>query len=331
MCYRGKQSINTTIDMQHIANSYFNGTITLEGEKALEEFVGSDEKNMALFRQWEAEWAANQVMSSSAEKSFELFAQKIKEHTPGHAARPRMWRRVAAAAAVLLLMGGSALTAWALAKSQPEKYYTFTVPYGSKSCMELPDGSVVWLNAGSTLRYSDHFDKDNRRLELEGEGYFSVKKDNGRTFVVKTEACDITVKGTRFNVSAYADDALTSISLMQGSVQINSQKEEKTISPGEKVTVDKLTGKIARSAYEATANTWIENSIDFESISLGELTKILSRQFNVNFIIRSERLAGVRFSVILKQKESIADVMKALQTIHPMTVVRKGKDIYIYD
>lgn len=320
-----------TNNIQDIATGYFNGTITKEEEILLERFINSNEENMELFRQWEAEWTESHIMSSKAEQAYELFARQIQARSPKHVSRMRIWRRVAASVAVLILMGGSAFTAWQLSKSQPEKYYTCTVPYGSKSCMELPDGSVVWLNAGSRLRYSDRFNEDDRSVELEGEGYFDVKKNDGKTFVVKTNACDITVKGTRFDVSAYPDDELTSVSLMQGSVQVNSLKEEMTIKPGEKVTIDKQSGKISRSVFEAAANTWINNNLDFESITLGELTKILSRQFNVNFIIQSERLANVRFSVLLKQKETITDVMTALQTIQPMTVVKEGRNVYISD
>lgn len=320
-----------TDQMQDIATSYFNGTITTKEEILLERFISSNEENMEQFRQWEAEWAASHMVSSKAEQSYGLFAHRIQSRSSKHVFHRKVWRRIAASVAVLILMGGSAFTAWQLSRLRPEKYYTCTVPYGSKSCMELPDGSMVWLNAGSRLRYSDRFNEDDRWVELEGEGYFDVRKNDGKTFVVKTNACDITVKGTRFDVSAYSDDNLTSVSLMQGSVQVNSREEEMTIKPGEKVTIDKHTGKISRSVYEATANTWINNNLDFESITLGELTKILSRQFNVNFIIQSERLANTRFSVLLKQKESITDVMKALQTIQPMTVTKEDRTVYISD
>lgn len=327
--------VNTITDMpdniHDIAISYFNGTITKEEEMLLEAFVNADEENSKTFRQWEAEWAQANTMSVKAQQAYSRFAYQ-KQLLLAKQAHPRkLWKRVAAAAAIVVLMAGSALTAWQLSKSAPETYYTCTVPYGSKTCMELPDGSVVWLNAGSKLRYSSRFNEDNRRVELQGEGYFDVKKNNGKTFVVKTPACDVTVKGTRFDVSAYNDDALTAVYLMEGSVQVNSSVHQATLTPGQKVTVDKLSGRMQKSVHTGAANTWIDNNLDFESITLAELTKILARQFNVNFVIESKRLAKIRFSVLLKQKETITDVMQSLQTIQPMTIVKKDRNIYISD
>lgn len=320
-----------TDDIHIIAIRYFDGTITKEEETRLEAYVNAAPEHLIQFRDWEAEWAETHPMSSQAEASYERFVELTQQRLQQRKGINRIWRRVAAVAAVVVLMAGSAFTAWQLAGNVPENYYTCNVPYGSKTCIELPDGSLVWLNAGSKLRYSTRFNADNRVVELDGEGYFDVRHQNGKTFVVKTQACDVTVKGTRFDVSAYSDDPTTAVSLMQGSVQVNSSSDELTIRPEEKVVVDKTSGKISKAVYAATANTWIDNNLDFEAITLSELTRILARQFNVHFVIQSARLADMRFSVILKQKENIADVMDALQTIQPMKIVKKGKYIYISD
>src|SRR3712207_9425606 len=75
-------------------------------------------------------------------------------------------------------MAGSAYTTWLVGHARPEKYYSFSAPNGSKARVALPDNSVVWLNAGSSLRYSDRFNEQNRTVELKGEGYFQVAKDD---------------------------------------------------------------------------------------------------------------------------------------------------------
>lgn len=317
--------------MKYMAIRYFEGTITPEEAKDLSEWIDSDENHLRVFRVWEKEWSESHTMSDAANKAFQRFTQQTDRTTAQPHTIIKKWKSVAAAAAVVLLMAGSGLAVWQWTQSQPTTYYTCKVPYGSKSCIELPDGTVVWLNAGSTLRYSSKFNEKNREVELDGEGYFDVTKQNGKTFVVKTAACDVTVKGTRFDVSSYADDDAVSVSLMEGSVQVNTPSGEKNIKPGEKVIVDKQTGEITQTHYEKSANTWIDNNLDYEAISLKDLAKILSRQFNVNIQIQSQRLAEMRFSVILKQKETIGDVMQSLQTIQPMKVEKRDKTLYIFE
>lgn len=315
--------------MQQIAIRYFNGIITKDEEMLLRQFVTASNENLLLFRQWEKEWSGSHVMGLEEEKAYGAFKRWVSTSDKRYLFKHVVWKKIAASAAVFLLMAGSAFAAWQLAHATPESYYTCTVPYGSKTRMELPDGSIVWLNAGSTLRYSNRFSENNRKVELNGEGTFDVKKQDGKEFEVATEACRVVVKGTRFDVSAYQEDAATSVSLMRGSVEVSRNHHKVMMKPGEKVTVDTRSGKISKSAFDKDASTWVDGNLDFESISLDELTKILSRQFNVRFVIHSDRLAHAEFSVILRQKETIDDVMAALKKVQPMTVGRQGRTIHI--
>ena len=126
-------------------------------------------------------------------------------------------RRLAAAAAVVLLMVMSGVLTYWLKPNQPVQQYALTAPMGSKTHVLLPDSSEVWLNAGSTLRYASDFNEANRNVSLEGEGYFQVKhKQDGQEFTVHTNGYDVVVKGTRFTVTAYADDPMVTTALLQG-------------------------------------------------------------------------------------------------------------------
>ena len=197
--------------------------------------------------------------------------------------------------------------------------------------MALPDSSVVWLNAGSSLRYSNRFNEHNRRVELQGEGYFQVSKDARHEFVVKTDVGEVTVKGTRFDVSAYREDRVATVSLMQGRVEFSGKNETVAMRPGERVTVDRLTGELKKTTFVNDSRAWIDNNTDFDAITLGELAKVLSRQYNVNIHVGSSKLAMTRFSISLRNKETIGAVIDALQRISQMTVQRRGKDIYLSD
>lgn len=237
----------------------------------------------------------------------------------------------AAVAAIVLLTVGGTLGVRQLSSSlQPETYFVCETPYGEKSKVVLSDGTVVWLNAGSTLKYSNKFNTDNRRVELNGEGYFEVTKKEGATFIVQTHGYDVVVKGTKFDVSAYDDDPFISTTLLEGSVELNYKGSPIRMSPGESMRLNVETGKFIRTQVNASqSKAWAENRIEFDHITLKELVAKLSRQYDVNIRLESEAVGDKTFRISLRNRETIGEVMTALQEIIPITVERKGKDIYI--
>ena len=318
-------------DIRQLTIHYLNGSVTRDDERRLLSFIGESQTNKELFRQWEEEWAAHHLGDGLSKAAFGKFEARLLLQSEAKNTKTKLWRTVAAAAAVVALMVGSAYATWLAADARPEKFYSFSAPYGSKARVALPDSSVVWLNAGSSLRYSNRFNEHNRRVELQGEGYFQVSKDARHEFVVKTDVGEVTVKGTRFDVSAYREDRVATVSLMQGRVEFNGKNETVAMRPGERVTVDRLTGELKKTTFVNDSRAWIDNNTDFDAITLGELAKVLSRQYNVNIHVGSSKLAMTRFSISLHNKETIGDVIDALQRISQMTVQRRGKDIYLSD
>src|SRR5690606_13344215 len=121
----------------------------------------------------------------------------------------------------------------------PAEMLTLNTPRGGQYRVTLSDGTEVWLNAASTLKYPTKFDREERIVELEGEGYFEVARDTKRPFKVRSAAQEVEVLGTQFNVSAYPDDADAQTTLVNGAVQIvNSQsKIVKLLQPGEQSVI----------------------------------------------------------------------------------------------
>lgn len=203
-------------------------------------------------------------------------------------------------------------------------------PYGEKSKVVLSDETVVWLNAGSTLKYSNKFNTANRKVELNGEGYFEVTKKEGATFIVQTHGYDVVVKGTKFDVSAYADDPFISTTLLEGSVELNYKGTPVMMSPGESIRLNVETGKFVRIQVNTSqSKAWAENRIEFDHITLKELVTKLSRQYDVNIRLESESIGDKTFRISLRNRETIGEVMTALQEIIPITIERIDKDIYI--
>lgn len=136
--------------------------------------------------------------------------------------------------------------------------------YG-KSLVTLPDGTIVYLNAKSSLTYSQDFGRESRNVELSGEGFFEVKKDIKKQFTVKTGFMDITVLGTKFNVYAYQDKDIVEMSLVEGSVNIATvfpPYKNINVKPNEKVTYYKKTGELKHvSTSNKSETAWMKKSL----------------------------------------------------------------------
>lgn len=324
-------------NIRGLAIQYFEGRILRKDETLLLEYVEQSEENRATFRQWEKEWIASGTTDFNTTKEWETLQRKIRTQEAIipmlgiSKARFSIWRQVAAVAAIMLLTIGGTIGIWQLSSSlKPETYFVCEAPYGEKSKVVLSDGTVVWLNAGSTLKYSNKFNTANRKVELDGEGYFEVTKKEGATFIVQTHGYDVVVKGTKFDVSAYVDDPFISTTLLEGSVELNYKGNPIMMSPGESLRLNVETEKFTRTHVNASqSKAWAENRIEFENITLKELVTKLSRQYDVNIRLESEAVGDKTFRISLRNRETIGEVMTALQEIIPITVERKGKDIYI--
>jgi transmembrane sensor len=315
---------------KQLAICYFEGKISREEEKTLFDFIEQSEENLVLFRSWETEWREHHEVDAETEKAWQSLESRMMMGMDEKPAKIiNLWRRIAAIAAVVLLIVGTAVVTRYVTSNAPESYYAVTAPQGNKSQLVLPDGSKVWLNAGSTLRYSTQFSQTNRRVELEGEGYFEVTKHDGAEFIVRTGGYDVVVKGTHFDVSAYKGDQYITTALMQGSVMINRGEDHLLMKPGDIVKLDTSTGELIKSTFSTSTNAWMQNVTDYDEITLNDFAKVLSRQYAVDIHIQSATLRQTKFSITLRNQETIDEVLDALKRVMNMKVRRDGKDIYI--
>lgn len=163
-------------------------------------------------------------------------------------------------------------------------YNILVTPRGGEYRIDLSDGTKVWLNAASSLRYPTHFKGKERKVYLSGEAYFEVAKDAAHPFVVNADKTDITVLGTKFNVSSYPDDPSQKTTLAEGSVRINDAGNSKGImlEPGYEAVIRKSGGAIEVNKVNVEAAlAWKNGMFIFDSESLGSLMRKLSRWYNV--------------------------------------------------
>ena len=166
-----------------------------------------------------------------------------------------------------------------------EKYAEVVTATGSVIRYELPDGSVVWLNAGTTLRYPTVFKKNNRSVELKGEAYFEIQADQERPFYVNTRnGLSVYVYGTKFNVNAYENDDYIETVLEKGKVNvITPSRETIVLAPGEQLLYDKQSQKSVKNKVDVYGKiAWKDGKLVFRNTPLEEIFKRLERHFNVD-------------------------------------------------
>ncbi len=200
-------------------------------------------------------------------------------------------------------------------------YCEVSTPLGSTMRYELPDGSVVWLNSGSKLRFPNHFAQDIREVELWGEGYFEVKADLKHPFYVKMEnGSKIFAYGTRFNVNSYSDEDFVETVLEKGKVNMISHdgKSSVVLQPGERGVISKLDHSMIvekTGLYEKTA--WREGKLVFRNNPLVDVFKRLSRQFNVDIIYENPEDKEYSYRATFKN-ENLYQILDYLKLIAPI-------------
>lgn len=190
-----------------------------------------------------------------------------------------------------------------------------TVPAGQRANLILADGTTVWLNSNSTLKYpANGFHSKNRKVTLEGEGYFEVTHDEKHPFIVETEKYDIRVLGTTFNVSAYSNSDMFETSLIEGKVTVYQPdtQNEIVLKPNEKVEV--RDGKLYKEAFTSDNDfLWRMGIYSFKNEPLETVFKKLEQYYEVRIINNNKEIASCQCTGKFRQKEGIEHVMKVLQ------------------
>ena len=186
------------------------------------------------------------------------------------------------------LQGLTYVQAKALDKNVTEVLYnTLKVPTGGFYQLELSDGTRVWLNAESELRFPVQFGVGKREVYLRGEAYFDVRKDTSRRFVVHLRESNVTVLGTSFNVKAYGDEDYIYTTLVEGQVRFTSEKEheEVTLRPGMQSVLNLKSGKTELKEVEVEQFTaWRQGRFVFPSTTLGDLMCQLKRWYDIDVV-----------------------------------------------
>ncbi|WP_111309582.1 FecR family protein [Confluentibacter sediminis] len=215
-------------------------------------------------------------------------------------------------------------------------YNTLTIPRGGQFAMVLSDGTRVWLNSESQLKYPVNFvEGQSREVELiYGEAYFDVSpsmEHNGSDFKVVSNNQTIQVLGTEFNVKAYKDEPLIYTTLAEGKIGLKYGNHTQNLKPGEQSVLDKSTQNIEiRNVNIKVATAWREGIFNFiDGKSLKEIMKTLSRWYDFEVVFEKKSLEEVRFKGILGKSQSIEEILSAIKSTSINNYEIYEKTIYL--
>jgi transmembrane sensor len=213
------------------------------------------------------------------------------------------------------------------------RYNTLSIPRGGEFFLQLADGTKVWLNSETVLRYPVQFAGNERRVELTGEAFFEVARNEKVPFLVESGEQTIKVLGTQFNISSYSEDPFIQTTLVKGSVEVFTKDNphiKQTLVPNEQSSVNKADHQISKQSvdpYQYIA--WKEGRFVFRDQNLGEIMKTLSKWYNVNVVFSSEQLKKIRFTGNLARYSDCGKVLRKIQKTNEVKFIIENNQITI--
>lgn len=204
-----------------------------------------------------------------------------------------------------------------------------TVPRGGEYQLILSDGTRIWINAESSLRYPTMFVTDKREVFLEGEAFFEVAKDASHPFIVHTVHHSVEALGTSFNISAYPQsDIYTTLS--EGKVKVSTEQNSVILTPDQQAIINFESNQIVTKEVSAYLYTsWAKGSYEFRNTTLQEITAQLSRWYDIDILFRNDSLKEKRFAGIIFRNEQLSFAIEIIEKVSNVHFVREGNVIYI--
>ena len=199
-------------------------------------------------------------------------------------------------------------------ENRPMKYHTLAVPVGGEYHFTLADGTRVWVNSASEVRFPNCFSGEKREIYVKGEVYLEVARDEEHPFVVYAGENEVRVLGTRFNLTAYPDEQKVVTTLVEGSVEFRNDQSSIRLKPGEQSVLDRATNKLEKQKVDVSIYTsWVSGTFEYERMSLFDITRQLSRWYDVEFFYKAEEFRNHPFTGIVKRDQSLENVLKNIE------------------
>jgi len=362
-------------ELSEALTGYFGNDLSEEQAMMIIKWIREDKKNLSMLRETEQIWnalALHRNKGPDVISAWNNVVERINSNDirriPGKQVIIRISSLLKIAAMFILLIGigiGGLLIFSRSSRQIAGNYFESVAPKGSRSVITLPDASTVWLNSGTTLRYSPDFGKELRDIILEGEAYFSVAENKKIPFRVMAGELCITAVGTSFNVKAYSEEGIVETTLESGKVKIEQlDPEGKIISealilkPKQKAVYIRSTRQLSRSGSDEKvrpeirkaevnqmakvtirvdnltdtrlATSWKDSRWVFRSEKLRRMVPILERRYDISIIFRDTVLNNYTFTGTIKE-DNLEQVLTALCTAAPVKYEMDRNRVILYE
>lgn len=322
--------------MKEIAFKYFEGRATDAELEQLLHWLRKKE-NRIVFNSFRLDWKKGLEpgrVPGGGEESWQRLQAELGQKSYTRWQKSRKIQQFYRVAAIFFFVVGLGSMAWFFTQQPQTISETFTSVMAEKgqiSKVQLPDGSLVWLNAGSQITYNNFFSAENRKVNLTGEAYFDVTKNEKLPLVVDCNGLQVKVLGTRFNLNAYETGKTAEVVLEEGAVElINTITNDDfyRMKPGERVKVDLQTSQYSAGLVNTTRYTsWRQGIINIYDLSIEDLVKRLEKRYNQQFDLAPD-VKDFRYTFTI-ENEPLEDVLKLMERITPVKVEQTDETIKI--
>lgn len=291
-------------------------------------------KNEAMVDLWET--SPSNVTEDTLE-DLSLIKKRLSStntniNTPQHSSINRILSYVAS---IILVIAISVSLTYYLFLPKQLEYTQLSVSYGESKKITLSDGTIVAVNAGSTLIYPKEFTSKTRTVFLSGEANFSIAKNKRKPFIVKTKHIDVKALGTKFTIQCYPNDKSTKATLIEGSVQVNTDFDKlhsHILKPNDQLTFSHLDNKVTVLDVDARKlATWEDGYLIFQGASFDDIAQTIERKYNVVLNYDEGKLNQQSYYVKFNPDESLKDVMEILTIlINKSSYKINNSTVYFY-
>lgn len=326
--------------------SFLSEELTSEEKKTLLKWANQSAENKNYFVRYRDAWLASSQLASSGKSNTERALENINRrlgvysNAPAKTISPFMrYFKVAALWIMLFSLGimASRLIFNTSGNTGLVSDISVMAPLGSKAITFLPDGSKVWLNAGSKIVYSIGGNKKEREVILTGEAFFDVAKDPKKPFIVEAEGLFVKVHGTEFNVKAYPEERTVEATLVEGSISVTSKdnpSDSITLKPNEQVLFFKASDDrrenlvVSRGINPERFTLWINDRLQITGETLGSLAVMLERKYDVKIHFEVPALKDLRFTGYI-ENETIEQVLEMIKISSSVDYSMKQREIWL--
>jgi ferric-dicitrate binding protein FerR (iron transport regulator) len=308
--------------------NYFKGELTEKQEKDLLDWVEQSEENYQELLKERKLWDILILSDASKNKESESEIQQSNRFR-------RVIYNIGKVAAIFIVAFGLGILFKTNSGLQitTTKFNKIEVPRGQRVLITLVDGTKVWLNAKSKFTFPDHFEKNNRTVQLDGEAYFDVVHNEKDPFIVKTSKYQIKVLGTQFNVNAYQNSNNFETTLVEGRVLLKTYDPGSLtieLKPDEQYSEDSGTGKYHIKKVVAKENiSWIDGVYTFNDQSFSDIVQRLERYYDTKIVVNYPELLDYRFTGKFRYRDSLTMILDVVKQNKAFTYKQVGNKIII--